>query len=252
MAFLKTDEIYVGHSDKPEYLPLRWGNRHGLIAGATGTGKTITLQVLAEGFSDAGVPVFMADVKGDLSGMCSPSEKQDFLVKRAEDIGFAAEYKASAYPVTFWDVFAEQGHAVRTTISEMGPLLLSHILELNDVQEGVLNVAFRMADEEGILLLDLKDLRAFLNEMNERRDEISAKYGNVSTQSVGTIQRNLLRLEEQGADQFFGEPALQLSDLMKTDMDGRGVINILAADKLMQSPRLYATFLLWLLAELFE
>lgn len=256
MTNLKDDALYMGLSqtgDKTaQYLPLKWGNRHGLIAGATGTGKTVTLQNLAEGFSNAGVPVFMSDVKGDLSGMCMPSELQDFLVKRADVIGFSEEYKPQAFPTVFWDMFGEQGAPVRTTISEIGPLLLARMLELNDTQEGILNIAFRVADEEGMLLLDLKDLRAFLQEVHTRRSEISAKYGNISPQSIATIQRSLLRLEDQGADQFFGEPALDLMDLMKTDMDGKGHINILAADKLMQSPRLYATFLLWLLAELFE
>lgn len=253
---LKDDAVFVGRSvgDNPsaQYLPLKWGNRHGLIAGATGTGKTVTLQVLAEGFSDAGVPVFMADVKGDLSGVCQSSEMQDFLTKRAEVIEFTSEYKGRAYPAVFWDVFGEKGHPVRTTVSEIGPLLLSRMLELNDTQEGVLNIAFRVADEQGLLLLDLKDLRSLLGSLNDQREEISATYGNVSTASIGAIQRSLLRLEDQGADKFFGEPALELTDLMKTDIDGKGNINILAADKLMNSPRLYATFLLWMLSELFE
>lgn len=252
---LKSDAIYIGsetdNSDNKLYFDLKWGNRHGLIAGATGTGKTVTLQNLAEGFSDAGVPVFMADVKGDLSGLCQPSEKQDFLTKRAEIIGLK-DYPSRAYPVAFWDMFGKQGHSVRTTISEIGPLLLSRMLELNDTQEGVLNVAFRLADEEGMLVLDLKDLRALLISMSERASEISSTYGMVSKQSIAAIQRSLLRLEDQGGDKFFGEPALELKDLMRTDMDGKGYINILAADELMNSPRLYATFLLWLLSELFE
>lgn len=249
------EAIYVGsETDNPEnklYFELKWANRHGLIAGATGTGKTVTLQDLAEGFSNAGVPVFMADVKGDLSGLCQPSEMQDFLVKRAQKIGLE-NYKPQAFPVTFWDMYGKQGHPVRTTISEIGPILLARMLELNDTQEGVLNIAFRIADEEGMLLLDLKDLRAMLVSMSERASEISATYGNVSKQSVGAIQRSLLRLEDQGGDKFFGEPALELTDLMRTDMDGKGYVNILAADELMHSPRLYATFLLWLLSELFE
>lgn len=191
-------------------------------------------------------------MKGDLSGLCGPSEKEDFLVKRADIIGLKDEYKAQAFPAVFWDVFGKSGHPVRTTISEIGPLLMSHMLELNDTQEGVLNIAFRVADEEGLLLLDLKDLRAWLIAMNDRRSDISAKYGNVSSQSLAAIQRNLLRLEDQGAGEFFGEPALELKDFMQTDMDGRGHVNILAADQLMNSPRLYATFLLWLLSELFE
>ncbi len=256
MTNLKDDALYIGRSvgkdEVAQYLPLKWGNRHGLVAGATGTGKTVTLQNLAEGFSAAGVPVFLADIKGDLSGMCQPSEMEDFLVKRAEDIGFTDEYKATAFPAVFWDVFGEQGHPIRTTVSEMGPLLLARILELNDTQEGVLNICFRVADEQGLLLLDLKDLRALLNSVNEQRKEISSTYGNVSPASIGAIQRSLLRLEDQGAANFFGEPALDMKDFMRTDLDGKGHVNILAADKLMHSPRLYATFLLWMLAELFE
>lgn len=250
-----SEAIYVGsetgNSDHKLYFPLKWANRHGLIAGATGTGKTVTLQNLAEGFSNAGVPVFMADVKGDLSGLCQPSQMEGFLVQRAEDIGLDV-YKPNAFPVVFWDMFGKKGHPVRTTISEIGPLLLARMLELNDTQEGVLNIAFRISDEEGMLLLDLKDLRSFLISMSKRSSEISSEYGNVSKQSIGAIQRALLRLEDQGADQFFGEPALELSDFMRTDLDGKGYINILAADDLMQSPRLYGTFLLWLLSELFE
>jgi DNA helicase HerA-like ATPase len=253
---LQDDSIFIGKSDNGDginqYLPLKWGNRHGLIAGATGTGKTVTLQVLAEGFSNAGVPVFLADAKGDLSGLSQISELQDFLVKRAELIGFSDEFKGAGFPVAFWDLFGKQGHPVLTTISEIGPLLLARMLELNDTQEGILNIVFRVADEQGLLLLDLKDLRALLNVVNEQRKEISAAYGNVSPQSIGAIQRSLLRLEDQGAGQFFGEPALDLRDFMRTDKDGRGTINILAADKLMNSPRLYGTFLLWMLSELFE
>tara|TARA_R110001592_G_scaffold27763_10_gene102687 strand:- start:7543 stop:9030 length:1488 start_codon:yes stop_codon:yes gene_type:complete len=256
MSCLKDDAIYIGTSDngagEKQYLPLKWGNRHGLIAGATGTGKTVTLQCLAEGFSRAGVPVFLSDVKGDLSGMCRESAMEDFLVKRAELIGLLDEYDGTEFPVVFWDLFGEQGHPVRTTISEIGPLLLARMLELNDTQEGVLNIAFRVADEQGLLLLDLKDLRALLNSVGEQRVEISKEYGNVSTQSIGAIQRALLRLEDQGADKFFGEPALDLKDFIRTDSDGRGMVNILAAGKLMNSPRLYGTFLLWMLSELFE
>ncbi len=256
MSCLKDDAIYIGRSDNGEgedqYLPLKWGNRHGLVAGATGTGKTVTLQNLAEGFSNAGVPVFLSDIKGDLSGMCRESEMEDFLVKRAKLIGLLDEYEGQEFPVVFWDLFGKQGHPVRTTISEIGPLLLARMLELNDTQEGVLNIAFRVADEQGLLLLDLKDLRALLNAVNEQRKEISAEYGNVSPQSIGAIQRGLLRLEDQGGDQFFGEPALDLKDFIRTDKDGRGMVNILAADKLMNSPRLYGTFLLWMLSELFE
>ena len=256
MTCLQTDSIFIGKTEdgtgENEYLPLKWGNRHGLIAGATGTGKTVTLQVLAEGFSAAGVPVFLADIKGDLSGICRPSAMEDFLAKRATKIGFADEYASTAFPTVFWDMFGEQGHPVRTTISEIGPLLLSRMLELNDTQEGVMNIVFRVADDQGLLLLDLKDLRALLGVVNEQRAEISVTYGNVSPQSIGAIQRALLRLEDQGADKFFGEPALDLNDFMCTDREGRGMINILAADRLMNSPRLYGTFLLWMLSELFE
>jgi len=251
-----TLDLYLGSrsgdSGKKETLNLKYANRHGLIAGATGTGKTVTLQGMAEGFSKAGVPVFMSDVKGDLSGMAEKSEMQDFLVARAETIGFADEYIAEAFPVAFWDLFGEQGHPLRTTISEMGPLMLSRILELNDTQEGVLNIAFRIADEEGLLLLDLKDLRSLLISIGERASELSLEYGNISPASVGAIQRKLLQLEQQGGTKFFGEPALELHDFMQIDSSGKGQINILAADKLMQTPRLYATFLLWLLSELFE
>lgn len=250
-----SESIFIGaetaNVENKLYFQLKWGNRHGLIAGATGTGKTVTLQDLAEGFSNAGVPVFLADVKGDLSGICEPSQMEDFLVKRAQEIGLA-DYKPQAFPVTFWDLFGRQGHPVRTTISEIGPILLARMLELNDTQEGVLNIAFRIADEEGLLLLDLKDLRSMLISMAERTSEISTTYGNVSKQSIGTIQRSLLRLEDQGADNFFGEPALQLKDLMRNDIDGKGYVNILMASELINSPRLYATFLLWLLSELFE
>ncbi|MBJ3785132.1 helicase HerA-like domain-containing protein [Devosia sediminis] len=244
-------KIFLGASDRPEYLNLKYANRHGLITGATGTGKTVSLQVLAEGFSAAGVPVFAADIKGDLSGVSKLGKAQDWQTKRAEDIGFA-DYADDVFPVIFWDLFGKQGHPVRATISEMGPVLLSRILDLNDTQEGVLNIAFRVADEEGLLLLDLKDLRALLVDIQERAKEISARYGNVTTASIGAIQRALLVLDQQGADNFFGERALEIADLMRTDSDGRGVVSILAADQLMQSPRLYATFLLWLLSELFE
>jgi DNA helicase HerA-like ATPase len=243
-------QIFVGKSNKPELLTLKLANRHGLVTGATGTGKTVTLQVLAEGFSRAGVPVFAADIKGDLSGIAAMGEAKDFLVKRAADMGFA--FQPDEYPVIFWDVFGEQGHPTRTTISEMGPLLLSRLLDLNDVQEGALNIAFRIADEEGLLLLDLKDLRAILNYVAERAPELTTKYGNISKQTIGAIQRSLLVLENQGGSKLFGEPALALKDLMRVDRDGRGYINILAAEKLMESPRLYATFLLSLLSELFE
>lgn len=244
-------KIYLGTSTRPEYLSLKYGNRHGLVTGATGTGKTVTLQALAEGFAAAGVPVFAADIKGDLSGVAKGQPIQEWQTKRAEDIGFT-DYINDAFPVVFWDLFGKQGHPVRATISEMGPVLLSRILDLNDTQEGVLNIAFRVADEEGLLLLDLKDLRSMLVSIQERSKEVSARYGNVTTASVGAIQRALLVLEQQGADNFFGERALEIADLMRVDTDGRGFISILAADQLMKSPRLYSTFLLWLLSELFE
>ena len=243
-------KILIGKSTKPEYLHLPLANRHGLITGATGTGKTVSLQVLAEGFSNAGVPVFAADIKGDLSGVGAPGDGKPPFVKRAQDIGLT--YAPDRFPVVFWDLFGEQGHRIRATISEMGPLLLSRLLALNDTQEGVLNIAFRVADEQGLLLLDLKDLRALLQLIAENAKELASSYGNVSKQSVGTIQRQLLVLENQKGDQFLGEPALDIRDLMKTDRDGRGIINILAADRLMDNPRLYATFLLWLMSELFE
>jgi DNA helicase HerA-like ATPase len=242
-------------------------NRHGLATGATGTGKTVTLQVLAEGFSRAGVPVFAADIKGDLSGISMMGEAKPFLVERATSMGF--DYQPDAFPTIFWDLFGEEGHPIRATVSEMGPLLLARLLDLNDVQEGALNIAFRIADDQGLALLDFKDLRAILDAIapfgskkeaeegtgNAQLDEIKravASYGNVTKQTVGTIQRALLVLENQGGEKFFGEPALELKDFMKTDRDGRGYVSILAADKLMANPRLYATFLLWLLSELFE
>jgi DNA helicase HerA-like ATPase len=252
------DRIFVGgggeaHGTAQDLL-LKYGNRHGLIAGATGTGKTVTLQILAEGFSAAGVPVFLADVKGDLSGIAaagSPTFKlHDAFMKRAATIGLDLQYRA--FPVTYWDIFAQSGHPVRATVAEMGPLLLARMLALNDTQEGVLNVAFRLADEQQLPVLDLKDLQALLVFIAENAAEISSRYGLVSPTSVAAIQRQLLMLENQGAARMFGEPALDLADLMRVDATGAGMINILAADRLMQSPQLYATFLLWLLAELFE
>ncbi len=250
--------IYVGGGGAayalPQELLLKFGNRHGLIAGATGTGKTVTLQVLAEGFSAAGVPVFLADVKGDLAGLAragtATQKLHEAFTKRAETIGYTLEYKA--FPAVFWDLFGEQGHPIRTTISEMGPLLLSRLLELTEPQEGVLNIAFRIADEEGLTLLDLKDLQAMLVWIGQHAADIGLRYGNVAPATVGAIQRQLLILENQGGTQLFGEPALELADMMRLAPDGRGQVNILAADKLMASPRLYATFLLWLLSELFE
>ncbi len=249
---LLDDKIYLGTSDRPEYLALKYANRHGLITGATGTGKTVTLQVLAEGFARAGVPVFAADIKGDLSGVAAMGEMKGWQTQRAEEIGLGPEYAADQYPTIFWDLFGRQGHPVRTTISEMGPVLLARILELNDTQEGVLNIAFKYADDEGLLLLDLKDLRSLLTHVAENSKALSSTYGNVATATVGAVQRALLVLEEQGGGEFFGEKALVVSDLMRTTTDGRGVISVLAADELMRSPRLYATFLLWLLSELFE
>jgi len=226
-------------------------NRHGLIAGATGTGKTVTLRVMAEMFSLAGVPVFMADVKGDLSGLALPGVENPVIADRIKTLRLK-DFAFAGYPTAFWDVFGEQGHPVRTTISEMGPLLLSRILDLNDTQSGVLNLVFKIADNNGLLLLDLKDLRAMVQFVGDEAEKFRTEYGNISAASIGTIQRNLLVIEEQGADRFFGEPALNLQDILQTDTSGKGVINILTADKLMQSPRLYATFLLWMLSELFE
>lgn len=251
--------IFVGGGGpeygEKQYLSLKYANRHGLIAGATGTGKTVTLQVLAEGFSAAGVPVVVSDVKGDLAGLAAPGSElaktHDPFTARARTIGFD-DFAYAGFPVCFWDLFGDQGHPVRTTVAEMGPLLLARLLELTDAQEGILNIAFRLADEQGLPLLDLKDLQALLVWTGERRADLSLRYGNISTASIGAIQRRLLVLETQGAADFFGEPALDLKDLMRCAPDGRGQVNILAADKLMAAPRLYATFLLWLLSELFE
>ena len=250
--------VFIGasrHPDdsyqKPEVLFLKYANRHGLVTGATGTGKTVSLQVLAEGLSNAGVPVFCADIKGDLSGIAMKGEAKDALAQRARAIKLDP-YELRDFPVIFWDLFGEKGHPIRATVTEMGPLLLSRLMDLSEAQEGVMNIAFKIADEEGLLLLDMKDLQSMLANMAQRADEIAARYGNVSKASVGAIQRSLLILEQQGGDHFFGEPALRISDLMRTTPDGRGVIGVLAADKLMMNPRLYATFLLWLLSELFE
>jgi DNA helicase HerA-like ATPase len=252
MALIEPGKVFVGVSGKPEYVHLPFANRHGLITGATGTGKTVSLQILAEGFSAAGVPVFCADVKGDVAGLSMAGEPKDFLLERAETLGFTSEYRFESFPVVFWDLFGKQGHPIRATVSEMGPLLLSRLLNLNDTQEGVLTIAFKIADDDGLLLLDLKDLQALLAHVAERASELTTRYGNVSKASVGAVQRALLVLEQQGGEFFFGEPALRIADLMRTSTDGRGIINILAADTLMQSPRLYATFLLWLLSELFD
>jgi len=253
-----TTSIFIGAEAggaNPQQLELSRANRHGLIAGATGTGKTVTLQGLVEGLSDAGVACFVADVKGDLAGLAMPgsadSKTDAPFRERAAEIGYA-DWRYRGYPVQFWDLFGTQGHPIRTTVSEMGPLLLSRLMGLNEVQEGVLAIAFGVADREGLLLLDLDDLQAMLVETGQRADELTLEYGNVSKQSVGAIQRSLLQLRAQGGDNFFGEPALDLADFMGKDEEGRGLVNILAADRLMQSPRLYATFLLWLLSELFE
>jgi DNA helicase HerA-like ATPase len=249
-----TESILIGRdpaTGKELGLALRMANRHGLIAGATGTGKTVSLQVLAEGFARNGVPVFLADVKGDLSGISQVGGDHPKAKERAAALGLK-DWQGDSFPVLYWDLFGQQGHPIRTTVSEMGPLLLANLLELNEVQEGALNIAFRLADEQGLLLLDLKDLRAILQHIGDNAGEISTKYGNVAKTTIGTIQRQLLMLENQGAAGFFGEPALDLKDFMLVERAGYAFINVLAADKLIQSPRLYASFLLWLLAELFE
>jgi DNA helicase HerA-like ATPase len=243
--------IFVGRGRVPVYLDPRLANRHGLIAGATGTGKTVSLQILAEAFSRRGVPVFMADVKGDLSGISQPGQEHPKLRERARQIGLD-DYAFEGFPVVYWDLFGKQGHRVRATVSEMGPLLLARLLGLNETQEGVLYAVFRIADDQGLLLLDLKDLRALLAFAGENARELTLEYGNIPRASVGAIQRRLLVLEQEGARQFLGEPALDLFDFMRTGANGYGNINILAADTLMQYPKLYATFLLWLLSELFE
>jgi len=242
--------VLVGKGEAEKYLRLRLANRHGLIAGATGTGKTVTLQAMAEGFSLAGVPVFCADIKGDLAGISQAGSGKPELAARAAELG-VQDYAPEAMPVIFWDVFGVQGHPIRATVAEMGPVLLTRMLELNEAQEGVLTIAFALADKEGLLLLDFKDLRAILNHVGERAGELTTQYGNVSKASIGTIQRRLLALEQMGGAAFFGEPALRLADLMLS-ADGKGFVNVLAADRLIQTPRLYATFLLWLLSELFE
>ncbi len=233
------------------YLLPRMANRHGLVAGATGTGKTVTLQTLAEEFSRIGVPVFMADVKGDLSGMSRPGGGNAKVAERVAQLGLE-NFTYEPCPVTFWDVFGEKGHPVRTTVAELGPLLLARMLNLNEVQSGVLTAAFRIADDKGWLLLDIKDLRAMMQHVSENASQYTAEYGNISSASVGAVQRSLLQLEHEGADQLFGEPALNLDDMMQTDAAGRGFINILAADRLYNAPRVYASLLLWILSELFE
>jgi len=244
-------EILVGKGEQQIYLLSQYGNRHGLIAGATGTGKTISLLVLAEGFSRLGVPVFMADVKGDVAGIAQAGTPNEKIQQRVAQIGIQG-YANEASPVVFWDLYGKLGHPVRTTVSEMGPSLLARILELNDIQSGVLEIVFKLADDQGLLLLDLDDLRALLTFVAEHKDEISTHYGLVSAQSVAAIQRSLLTLEREGGDGMFGEPALELGDFMRTDLGGKGVISVLAADQLVLKPRLYSSFLLWLLSELFE
>ncbi|MDO8352333.1 MAG: DUF853 domain-containing protein [Aestuariivirga sp.] len=248
---MSDNAIFLGKSDKREELFLPLANRHGLVTGATGTGKTVTLQIMAESFCKAGVPVFAADVKGDLSGISQVGTPMDALTERAKKIGFD-DYGMEATPTIFWDLFGEQGHPIRTTVTEMGPLMLSRLMGLSEAQEGALNIAFRLADNENLGLLDLKDLRALLADLADRGKEITTQYGNVQSATIGSIQRRLVVIEEQGGDKFFGEPALDIKDLMRTTRDGRGYMNILAADRLMSSPQLYATFLLWLLSELFE
>lgn len=250
------DPIFVGKAVTTDtsgnvFLLPRYGNRHGLVAGATGTGKTVTLMTLAEGFSRIGVPVFLADVKGDVAGLAVPGTMSERLQQRVAQLGIG-DYRNEAAPVVFWDLWGKAGHPVRTTVSEMGPTLLGRILEINDTQSGVLDILFKLADDRGLLLLDLEDLRALLGLIAEERQDISTSYGLVSSQSIGAIQRALLRLEQEGAGLFFGEPALELTDLMRTTPDGRGVVNILAADQLILKPKLYSSFLLWLLSELFE
>jgi len=245
------NEILIGKGEIPVKLLAKYGNRHGLIAGATGTGKSVSLMVLAEGFSRLGVPVFMADVKGDVSGLAVAGTTNEKITSRVQQIGIEG-YVNEANPTVFWDLYGKKGHPIRTTVSEFGPTLFNRILELNETQSGVLDIAFKLADDDGLLLLDLKDLRALLNFVSENKAEISRKYGLVSPASVAAIQRALLRLEQEGGEEFFGEPALDLNDLMRQDMSGRGIISLLTADQLILKPRLYSSFLLWLLSELFE
>lgn len=244
-------DILIGKGEYPVSLLAKYGNRHGLVAGATGTGKSVSLMVLAEGFSRMGVPVFMADVKGDIAGLAIAGNMNEKIQTRVADIGIT-DYVNEANPVAFWDLYGKKGHPVRTTVSEFGPDLFARVLELNETQAGVLDIAFKLADDDGLLLLDLEDLRAVLNHVSESKTEVSTKYGLVSPASVAAIQRALLRLEQQGGEHFFGEPALQLSDIMQRHASGRGMINLLTADQLILQPRLYSSFLLWLLSELFE
>ena len=255
--YVANGAILLGLSSAgPEAIELKLANRHGLVTGATGTGKTVTLQVMAEGFSAAGVPVFAADIKGDLSGIAAKGEMKPMLVQRAEEIGLK-RYGNTSFPVAFWDILGQQGHPVRASVQEMGPLLLSRLLDLTEPQEGVLNIAFRWAEDQraknpDMVIRDMKALRAVVDEMGRRSTELRSKYGNIAPATVGVIQRRLLVLEEQGAEKFFGEPALDILDFIKLAPDGRGVVNILSAEKLMETPKLYSTFLLWMLAELFE
>ena len=244
-------EILLGKGDQQIFLLAKYANRHGLVSGATGTGKTVSLLVIAEGLSRIGVPVFIADVKGDVAGLAMPGTPTPQIEGRARDVGLA-DFKPEPSPVVFWDLFGKAGHPVRTTVSEIGPTLFARMLELNDVQAGVLDITFKLADEQGLLLLDLDDLQALLRVVADKHAEISQRYGLVSAQSTAAIQRALLRLENDGGKNFFGEPALDLMDLLRTDLTGRGIVNVLAADQLVLKPRLYSTFLLWLLSELFE
>jgi len=244
------DSVYIGQSVNPEFILLRLANRHGLITGATGTGKTVTLQGLAEGFSDQGVPVFCADVKGDLSGIAEEGDMKPWIEARDKAIGFTQDFQA--YPVIFWDLFGDKGHPIRATVASLGALLLSRLMDLSEAQEGVLNIAFKIADDEKLPLINLKDLQDLLQNLADRAGDLTTRYGNITKASVGSIQRSLLVLQQQGAEHFFGEPALKISDLMRVARDGRGYISVLSAEKLMQSPRLYATFLLFLMSQLFE
>jgi DNA helicase HerA-like ATPase len=247
--YTKDEKLYVAHSDKPIYMTGKMANRHGLIAGATGTGKTVSLQVLAETFSQAGVPCFMADMKGDLSGISQPGSMNKFIEKRCTEFGLEAPAFAGC-PTRFFDVFGEKGHPMRTTISEMGPQLLARLMDLNDTQSGILNIVFKIADDKGLLLIDVKDLRLMLDFVGKNASDFTTNYGNITSQSIGAIQRSLLGLESQGADIFFGEPSFNINDLMQCE-GGKGIMNVLAADRLMQNPKLYSTFLLWLLSEIY-
>jgi len=246
------NSMYLGLADERVCLPLGQANRHGLIAGASGTGKTITMKVMAESFSDAGVPVFLCDVKGDVSGLAQAGEDNAGMQKLIDKFGIRDTFTYKPYPVTFWDLYGKFGHPVRATVSDMGPSLLARICSLTEIQEGILHIAFRVADDKGLILTDLKDLRAILNRINDRKKEYIPQYGNITTQSVGAILRALLVLENEGADRFFGEPALDIADWLRTDADGRGMIHILDSRTLISTPKLYATFLLWMMAELFE